>query len=157
MNILKNINRIRFTKNALAIALIAGLSLVGPGKTIAAGSANSVTIVLNLTGGEGPFIATGDLNTSGFNTMVVRGTRTGTLHCSTVLTDAHGTITINLQCRMILTSETTAGGPGHWVVASGTGAYANLHGTGSLTMDIDFVTGAAVETLVGFVFVDNRP
>ena len=89
--------------------------------------------------------------------MVVRGTRTGTLHCSTVLTDDQGTITIDLECRMILTSETTAGGPGHWVVASGTGAYANLHGTGSLTMDIDFVTGLAVETLVGSVFFDDRP
>ena len=151
-----------FTKNALAIALIAGLSLVGSEKAIAAGSPDSVTIILenqltSATGSEGPFIATGDLNTSGFNTMVVRATKSNTLHCSTVLTDEHGTITIDLQCRMILTSETTAGGPGHWVVASGTGAYANLHGTGSLTMDIDFVTGAAVETLVGFVSFNIRP
>ena len=171
MNSLKKINRIRFIKNvsvsvSLAIALIAGLSLVGSEKTIAAGSANSVTIILenyltSATTSEGPFTATGDLNTSGFNTMVVRATRTTpngtTLHCSTVLTDAHGTITIDLQCRMILTSETTAGGPGHWMIVRGTGAYANLHGTGSLTMDIDFVTGLAVETMVGSVFFDNRP
>jgi hypothetical protein len=162
MNSLKNINRIRFTKNALAIALLAGLSLVGFEKTIAAGSPDSVTIILenyltSATGSEGPFTATGDLNTSGFNTMVVRGTKSNTLHCSTVLTDDQGSITLDLQCRMILTSETTAGGPGHWMVVSGTGAYANLHGAGSLTMDIDFVTGAAVETLQGFVFFDNRP
>ena len=164
MNSLTRINKIRFTKNVrltLALAFIAGLSLVGSEKTIAGGSSNSVTIILenhltSATSSEGPFDATGDLNTSGFNTMLARSTRSGTLHCSTVLTDGQGTITLNLECRMIPTSETTAGGPGRWVVASGTGAYANLHGTGSLTMDIDFETGAAVETLVGSVFFDKR-
>ena len=89
--------------------------------------------------------------------MVARVTKSGTLHCSTVLTDAHGTITLDLQCRMIPTSETTFGGPGHWVVVDGTGAYANLHGAGSLTMAINGLTGDTVETLVGFVSFDNRP
>ena len=56
---------------------------------------------------------------------------------------------------VIPTSPTTAGGPGQWAVVSGTGAYANLHGAGSLTMDIDFVSGAAVETMEGSVFFDS--
>jgi hypothetical protein len=53
---------------------------------------------------------------------------------------------------MIPTGPTTAGGPGQWVIVSGTGAYANLHGAGDLTMDIDSVTLAAVESMEGFVF-----
>jgi hypothetical protein len=118
-----------------------------------------VTIILDnhftATGTEGPFTATGGLNTSGFNVMDVRPTKSGTLHCRTVLTDANGSFTLGLECRMIPTGPTTAGGPGHWVVLSGTGAYANLHGTGSLTMDIDFVAGTAVETMDGEIFFDN--
>src|SRR5206468_3232227 len=161
-NSLKKINSARLTKNAgrslaalsgfltgaasrttvrsgsvsLGIALIAGMGLLGSEKAIAAHSPTPVSIFLDnhikSTGTEGPFTATGELNTSGFNTMDVRGTRTGTLHCQTVLTDAQGSITLDLQCQMILTSPTTAGGPGHWAVVNGTGAYANLHGTGSL-------------------------
>ena len=148
-----------FRSVSLGIALIAGMGLLGSEKAIAARSPTPVTIILDnhitSTGSEGPFTATGDLNTSGFNTMVVRGTKTGTLHCQTVLTDAQGSITLALQCQMILTSATTAGGPGHWAVVSGTGAYAHLHGTGSLTMDINFVTGAAVEMMEGAVFFDS--
>ena len=109
-----------------------------------------VSIILET---DNTFNATGGLSTNGTYVMDVDprgfGTWGTTLHCPTVLTNANGTITIRLDCRMILTSPTTAGGPGNWRVLSGTGAYANLHGQGTLTMDIDFVANTAVETLVG--------
>ena len=116
-----------------------------------------VTIILE---NDGSFIATGALSASGTYVMDVNPRGLGpwgtTLHCPTVLTNANGTITVRLDCRMILTSESTAGGPGNWRILSGTGAYANLHGEGTLTMDIDFVANTAVENLVGNVFFDNR-
>ena len=85
---------------SLSIALIAGLSLLGSEKAIAARSPTPVTIILDnhitSTGTEGPFTASGGLNTSGFNKMVVRAAGNGpwgqTLHCNTVLTDANGSL-----------------------------------------------------------------
>jgi len=105
---------------------------------------------------DNTFNSTGALSTNGTYVMEVDPRGFGawgtTLHCPTILTDANGTITIRLECRMILTSPTTAGGPGNWRILSGTGAYANLRGQGTLTMDIDFVANTAVETLAGQVF-----
>ena len=94
-NSLKKINSTRFTSNAgrslaalsgfltgtasktkvlsgvvsLGIALIAGMGLLGSEKAIAARSPTPVSIILDnhitSTGSEGPFTATGGLNTSG--------------------------------------------------------------------------------------------
>jgi hypothetical protein len=121
-----------------------------------------VTIILNnkltsATASEGPFTPSGGLNTSGYNKMVIGAfSKTLRFHCKTVLTNAKGSITIHLACQMIPVPNTPlAGGPGHWVVVSGIGAYANLRGRGTLTMAINFATGAAVETMPGFVFLDN--
>ena len=49
------------------------------------------------------------------------------LHCTFILTLPSGTITIRLLCNMMTLN-------GRWRVLSGTGAYENLSGWGSLTM-----------------------
>ncbi len=117
------------------------------------------------TGMDGTFTADGILNTSGDATMVsVLDGNSMTLHCNLTLTDNYGTITLHLRCRVVLTdvSETgfAGGGPGQWAIVSGTGKYANLHGTGSLSMEFAYYPllgiDASEETLEGSVFFDNR-
>lgn len=156
--------------NTKATAVLTGLLAVfafglGPAKALA-GPPSPVTIVLNNVitslspeGGTvaGVFTVTGALTAAGSGTVVFR-VDADTMHCHALLTDAQGTITIHMQCRMVMTSETTGGGPGHWMITGGTGAYQNLHGTGTLTMD--FNLGAfpptAVEILEGLAFFDSR-
>jgi hypothetical protein len=50
-------------------------------------------------------------------------------HCVVVLVTSDGTITIHQECVF-----TTNPPQGRWEIVSGTGAYANLKGNGSLTM-----------------------
>src|SRR5688572_17719358 len=77
----------------------------------AVGAPAPVTIILDnstkpcsdgtFEGDEGVFEATGALNAAGCYTMAIvqKGTK---LTCDTVLSDSHGTITLKLQCRLII-------------------------------------------------------
>lgn len=156
--------------NTKTVAALSGwLAVVtfvfGCGEAVA-GPPVPVTIVLNnyvtsLTaeGGTevGVLTATGGLELVGGNTMAFR-IEAGTLHCQVLFTDESGTISFSLQCQMVMTSEVTGGGPGRWLITHGTGAYKNLHGTGSLAMDFNLgvFPPTAGETMVGTVFYDNR-
>jgi hypothetical protein len=67
-----------------------------------------------------------------------------TFHCVVTLiaSDGSGTIIIHQQCEVV----TPYPYQGKWQIVSGTGAYANLKGNGSLTMpdppDTEAMTGA---------------
>jgi hypothetical protein len=80
----------------------------------------------------GTFTTSGALNISGYSTMDIGLNANGIRgHCVVVLTpsDGSGTITIHQEC--------TFGPPvpkGQWHIVSGTGAYTNLRGNGSLLM-----------------------
>ena len=80
----------------------------------------------------GTFTTTGALTISGVSTMHVdlnpfNGTRA---HCVVTLFPSNGgTIIIDQQCQFASPTP-----KGRWEVVSGTGAYANLYGNGSLTM-----------------------
>jgi hypothetical protein len=50
-------------------------------------------------------------------------------HCVVTLTASNGTIVIDQQCQFASSPP-----KGRWEIVSGTGAYANLYGNGSLTM-----------------------
>lgn len=95
-----------------------------------------VTITVTTFGGPpvpgdnaGAFIATGAIETSGTSIMNVVPLSKVAIHCSILLTDEHGTITIHQECNFA-----TPIPQGRWEIVSGTGAYANLRGNGSLTM-----------------------
>ena len=78
----------------------------------------------------GTFTASGALNISGSAEMVIGLNNNGIRgHCIVILTAPNGTITIHQECQF-------ASNPakGRWEIVSGTGAYANLQGNGSLTM-----------------------
>ena len=78
----------------------------------------------------GTFTTSGALNISGDVIMVISLNANGTIaHCVLTLTAWNGTITIHQQCQFVTTPI-----KGRWEIASGTGAYWNLKGNGSLLM-----------------------
>jgi hypothetical protein len=78
----------------------------------------------------GTFTTSGALNISGTTTMDISLNVNGIRgHCVVVLTTPDGTITIHQECVFATNPP-----QGRWEIVSGTGAYANLKGNGSLTM-----------------------
>ena len=80
----------------------------------------------------GTFTTTGALTISGpaFMHIDVLGGPTGRVaHCVVTLTAPDGSIVIDQECQF-----STSPPSGRWEIVSGTGAYANLKGNGSLTM-----------------------
>jgi hypothetical protein len=85
---------------------------------------------------SGTFTATGALQLSGTTTMDIGPNKNGMIaHCVVVLTpdDGSGTITIRQECEFAIAPPYPEN-KGQWQVVSGTGAYSNLKGNGSLTM-----------------------
>jgi len=81
----------------------------------------------------GTFTTTGALDISGTASMWVGPNKNGVrAHCVVLLTTEEGTITIHQECVF-----TTNPPKGQWQIVSGTGAYADLKGNGSLTMPPD--------------------
>ncbi len=81
----------------------------------------------------GTFTTTGALEISGTASMSVEANKNGVrAHCVVLLTTEEGTITIHQECVF-----TTNPPKGQWQIVSGTGAYADLNGNGSLTMPPD--------------------
>jgi hypothetical protein len=92
---------------------------------------------------QGTFTATGALVTSGTNFMEVRSSgksHAGAIHCTNSVVTPDGTFTILMDCQFTTSTGT-------WRIVSGTGAYSNLRGNGSLIM-----TDPDVETLQGKIF-----
>ena len=93
-----------------------------------------VTFHTTATGGEGNTFtgivtATGGINAAGTYVMTVEFLGMA-LHCTLYLQFPNGTITIRMNCNMVTFN-------GRWQVLSGTGAYQNLKGNGSLIMPDD--------------------
>jgi len=91
----------------------------------------------------GTFTTTGALTISGTSTMHVdlnpfNGVRA---HCVVTLTASNGTIVIDQQCQFASSAP-----KGRWEIVSGTGAYGNLNGNGSLTMPPN------TEAMTGVIF-----
>jgi hypothetical protein len=81
----------------------------------------------------GTFTTSGALEISGVATMHVGLNANGTrAHCVVTLITSDGTIVIHQECQFA-----TDPSKGRWEIVSGTGAYANLKGNGSLLMPDD--------------------
>ena len=95
---------------------------------------------------QGTFVATGALETSGTNFMVIHPSgksRAGAIHCTNTLETSEGTFTLLMNCQFSTSTGT-------WRIVSGTGAYAGMRGNGSLIMTEP--GGVFVETLTGKIF-----
>jgi hypothetical protein len=90
----------------------------------------------------GTFTTGGALDISGDAEMVVGPNVNGRrAHCIVTLTTPDGTITIHQECQF-----STKPPKGRWEIVSGTGAFANLRGNGSLLMPPD------TEAMEGFIY-----
>jgi hypothetical protein len=105
----------------------------------------------------GTFTTTGALAISGASTMHVDLNSDGIrAHCVVTLipSDGSGTIIIDQQCQFATSMPApypTGQGKGRWEIVSGTGAYANLNGNGSLTMPVN-QQGMPEEAMTGVIF-----
>jgi hypothetical protein len=91
---------------------------------------------------SGTFTTGGALNISGATTMDVDPIVPGSIfHCVVTLFASDGTITIHQECEF-----STSIPKGQWQIVSGTGAYANLKGNGSLLMPPN------TEAMEGFIY-----
>ena len=142
---------------AIALCVIAFFT-VGPVHSASAATQVPVTITAvfdfstfpNVTG---TFTTGGALTISGASTMHVElnpfnGIRA---HCVVTLTPSGGsdTIIIDQQCQFATSMPApypNGQGKGRWEIVSGTGAYANLNGNGSLTMPPN------TEAMTGVIF-----
>lgn len=136
------------------------LLLLGNAATPAMAS-TSVPVTINSTVIIGPFTGTwsasGGISDSG--TLVepsvnLRG-NPGAIHIVREVTGSKGTFTLRIDSP-VATVEPNGNldFTGHWVVISGTGAYADLHGEGTRTAVGDFINGVVTETLTGSVHYD---
>lgn len=90
----------------------------------------------------GTFVTTGALTISGNTTMHVEPNENGTrAHCVVTLIAPDGVIIIHQECQFA-----TSPPAGRWQIVSGTGAYVNLRGNGSLTMPPN------QEAMTGFIY-----
>ena len=91
----------------------------------------------------GTFTTSGALTISGAATMHVGFNADGVrAHCVVTLIAPDGIIVIHQECQFA-----TAPPKGRWEIVSGTGAYANLNGNGSLLMPPN------TEAMTGFIYL----
>jgi hypothetical protein len=117
------------------ILLVLGCFTIGSVPSVSASTPTPVTITgvydfSTFPDVTGTFTTSGALTISGPSTMHVDLNYNGTTaHCVVTLIAPDGDIIIHQQCQFA-----TSPPSGRWEIVSGTGAYANLNGNGSLTM-----------------------
>ena len=70
----------------------------------------------------------------------------GTVHYVGTLSGANGTITVDVQARFVGFNAPFEDVKGVWVITSGTGAYAGLHGTGDYAATVNVSTQPKIVT-----------
>ena len=132
---------------AIALCTIA-LFTIGSAPSASATTPTPVTITATFDFAgfpdvTGTFTTSGALTISGPATMHVDLNYNGTrAHCVVTLIAPLGNIIIHQECQFA-----TRPSSGRWEIVSGTGAYANLNGNGSLTMPPPLD-----EAMTGFIY-----
>ena len=148
---------------AIALCMVAFFTM-GSAPTASAGTPTLVPVTITGTydfstfpNVTGTFTTTGLGGISGATTMNVGliGPNATVAHCVVTLipSDNSGTIIIDQQCQFATSMPApypTGQGKGRWEIVSGTGAYANLFGNGSLTMPTT-PQGFPQEAMTGFI------
>lgn len=102
----------------------------------------SIDAYVNSNVNTGTFTSSGLAGSSGnfIENYTFNGKKT---HSEATFIYGNGTITAKTHCVVTITSPSTATGIGTWIIVKGTGAYAKIKGSGSLTFDvIDIATPA---------------
>src|SRR5438552_16537164 len=140
-----NINKFS-QRISLVLCMVAFLTIgLVPSASASARAPVTITAVFDFStfpDVTGTFTTTGALTISGPATMHVDLNFNGTTaHCVVTLIAPDGNIIIHQECQFA-----TSPPRGRWEVVSGTGAYANLNGNGSLTMPPN------TEAMTGFIY-----
>jgi hypothetical protein len=146
----------------IAAVLVSGLVLavwlvVRPAQaTVSTGVTITSTINLNTDPATGTWTATGDINDAG--TLVeprLNLVGNGELQITRVNSGSEGTFTLRILSKVTgVEPNGDVDFTGRWVVISGTGQYATLHGQGTRTAVFRADTGTVTETLTGIVHFD---
>ena len=139
----------RFALLALVVLLSAATLTLAPASPATSGQAVTINSQIQTGPFTGTWTATGAIADSGTLIEPKVNFVGSQLHIERVFTGAQGTITIHIQSTLTSVVGDTGTFTGHWVVISGTGAYANLHGRGLRAATIDLNTGIVTETLTG--------
>ncbi|MDB5152251.1 MAG: hypothetical protein JWR54_1002 [Mucilaginibacter sp.] len=135
----------KFFSTAIVLSMVALLAMswkpIPPTPTAGAVTITAVYDFSTFPNVSGTFTTSGALNISGTSTMDVGPNINGIrAHCVVVLVTPEGTITIHQECVFATNPP-----QGRWEIVSGTGAYANLQGNGTLTMPPN------TEAMTGFI------
>jgi hypothetical protein len=121
-------------------------------------ASTSVPVTIQSTVVLGPFTGTwsasGGINDSGTlaeTTVFVAGN--GEVHIVRDVTGSQGTFTLRIDSKAFSQPDGTVDFTGQWVVITGTGAYADLHGQGTRSA-VANTNGVVTETLTGSVHYD---
>jgi hypothetical protein len=147
--------RLLFTGVCVTLVLLSLRSAATP-----AMASTSVPVTIRSTVIIGPFTGTwsasGGISDSG--TLVepsVRGTGQAELHIVRDVTGSLGTFTLRIESKAVAVEpDGSVDFTGLWVIQSGTGAYADLHGVGTRNAVANFNSGVVTETLTGSVHYD---
>ena len=100
----------------------------------------------------GTWAASGTINDSGTLSEPTVFFSGGQLHIDRICTGAKGQITIKIQSKIINGTDNSTTFVGEWLIVSGSGAYATLHGQGGRAAV--FINGTVTETLTGEAHFD---
>ena len=148
--------RARTLTAAVATACV-GVAAIAPAAGLAT-PPDPVVIDLDLhftspTTTAGTFASTGAVDAAGTASQTLRFSDS-TVHGVQTMTSPEGTITIRFQSINTATGPATFDTAGRWVIVGGTGAYADLHGTGSGSGEVDLAAGTLVLTYTGSAHID---
>ena len=145
------------TSISMVVAILAGLLMLLP-VPAAASPPEDVTFEFygNLVTGESTFSASGAVTDSGTYEETRLNFADGTAHGTVTTTSDAGTITFKWQARITSETATHRTLEGRWTIVSGSGAYANLHGEGTVDIFADFTTAELFVTEEGVAHYDNR-
>jgi hypothetical protein len=141
----------------LALALALGAAFVAVIPASAHATAPAAETISVDRGAAGDFwSATGAFADAGTLADSPQGppTRSGTYHVFRTYSSSDGTFEVRADVKIIPMAPGVFAVTGYWTVISGTGAYADLRGTGTLTETFDANSGTVVGTWQGLVHFD---
>ena len=141
----------------MVVAILAGLVMLLP-MPASASPPQDVTFEFygNLFTQQSSFSASGAVTDSGTYEETRLIFADGTAHGTVTTTSEAGTITFKWQARITSETATYRTLNGRWNIVSGSGAYANLHGEGTIDLFVPFATAELFVTLEGVAHYDNR-
>jgi hypothetical protein len=139
----------------LLIAFVFGIFALTP-SLAPANVPQAVTISVNRSSAGDLWSATGAFTDSGTLADAPQSfTRTGTYHVFRTYSGSNGTFVARADVKIVATATPGVFAvTGYWTIISGTDAFANLHGTGTLSETFDANEGTVVGTWEGSVHFD---